>query len=307
MSELRGFTRPARVKRDPWLPDANPRRWRLPRGSMLVASVLLILVLGMASVVPFLPWYDPFAQDLRNGLRAPFSSVDGQFSVLGTDTLGRDILSRLALAGRISLMISIIAVAISLIIGVSLGLIAGFFKGRVENLIMALADVQLAIPRVLLLIAVAAVVGPSIPNLVVMLGVTGWISYARVSRAMALSLREREFVLAATTQGASSYWNIRKHLLPNVLSQMIILGSFDLGQIIVLEASLSYLGLGVQAPLPSWGLMISEGQTYLQSNPWLSVLPGIAIFMLIGGIQFLSQRFTAESLDDTAIAAAGTA
>jgi peptide/nickel transport system permease protein len=274
---------------------------------MLVAGILLVLILGMALIVPFLPGYDPFTQNLRNGLRAPFSFVNGQFSALGTDSLGRDILSRLALAGRISLMISVIAVAISFTIGVTLGLIAGFFKGRIENLIMGLADVQLAIPRVLLLIAVVAVVGPSIPNLIVMLGVTGWISYGRVSRAMALSLREREFVLAAVTQGASSLWNIRKHLLPNVLSQMIIIGSFDLGQIIVLEASLSYLGLGVQAPLPSWGLMISDGQTYLQTNPWLSVLPGVAIFMLIAGIQFLSQRFTAEGKNDPTVAATGTA
>src|SRR6185295_20345279 len=150
---------------------------------------------------------------------------------------------------------------------------AGFFRGWIENLIMGVADLQLSIPRVLLLIAIAAIVGAGVFNLAVLLGLTSWVVYGRVARAMALSLREREFVLSATTQGATPAWNIRKHLLPNVLPQVVIVGSFDLGQIIILEALLSYLGLGVQPPLPSWGLMISEGQSYLELNPWLSVIP----------------------------------
>ena len=141
----------------------------------------------------------------------------------------------------------------------------------------------------LLLIAVAAIVGTGVLNLAILLGLTSWVAYGRVARAMALSLREREFVLSATTQGATAAWNIRKHLLPNVLPQMLIVGSYELGQIIVLEASLSYLGLGVQPPLPSWGLMVSEGQTYLELDPWLSVLPSIALFMLVAGVQILSQ------------------
>lgn len=268
---------------------------KAPPISMVVASGMLAVVVLLVAAVPFLPSFDPYAQDVSRGLLTPMQSADGQFFPLGTDTLGRDLLSRLALAGRTSILIGLSAVVISLVIGVVMGLVAGYFRGPAENIIMGLADLQLSIPRVLLLIAVVAVIGPSVLNLTLLLAFTSWVAYGRVARAMALTLREREFVLSAVTQGASATWNLRKHLLPNVMQQMVIVGSFELGQIIVLEASLSYLGLGVQPPLPSWGRMISEGQDYLQVNPWLAVLPGLAIFMLVGGVQFVSQRFTAES------------
>ena len=264
--------------------------------STMLALVLLLGVLLLVAVVPLLPGYDPFSQDLASGLLPPGgASFDGRIYLLGSDTLGRDVLSRLALAGRISLFIGFSAVLLSLVIGVFLGLIAGFFRGWTENVIMGIADLQLSIPRVLLLIAIAAIVGTGVVNLAILLGATSWVVYGRVARAMALSLREREFVLSATTQGATAAWNIRKHLLPNVLPQMVIVGSYELGQIIVLEASLSYLGLGVQPPMPSWGLMVSEGQTYLEIDPWLSVLPSIALFMLVAGVQIMSQSFTAEN------------
>ncbi|MFE9959283.1 ABC transporter permease [Micromonospora sp. NPDC005299] len=288
---------------DPARPGALRRRRPMLSGTMLLAAALLVGVAVLVIIVPFLPGYDPYGQDLGRGLLRPMQSFNGDLFPLGTDSLGRDLLSRLALAGRVSVLIGLSAVVVSLLIGVTLGLIAGYFRGVAENVIMGLADLQLAIPRVLLLIAVVAVIGPSVLNLTVLLALTSWVAYGRIARAMAMSLREREFVLSAVTQGATAGWNIRKHLLPNVVPQMLIVGSFELGQIIVLEASLSYLGLGVQPPLPSWGLMISEGQDYLNSNPWLSVLPGIAIFMLVGGVQFLSQRFTAESHQDLDITA----
>jgi len=148
------------------------------------------------------------------------------------------------------------------------------------------------------------VMGTGVIKLAILLGLTSWVTYGRVARAMALSLREREFVLAAVTQGATATWNIRKHLLPNVLPQMLIVGSFELGQIIVLESALSYLGLGVQPPLASWGLMVSDGQTYLELDPWLSVLPSIALFLLVAGIQILSQSFTLENDTSTELAKA---
>ena len=264
--------------------------------STSIALLLLFGVFLLVAVVPFLPGYDPYSQDLASSLLTPGEqSLEGRTYLLGSDTLGRDVLSRLSLAGRISLFIGFSAVLLSLVIGVFLGLIAGFFRGWVENVIMGIADLQLSIPRVLLLIAVAAILGTGVLKLAILLGVTSWVVYGRVARAMALSLREREFVLSATTQGATAAWNIRKHLLPNVLPQMLIVGSYELGQIIVLEASLSYLGLGVQPPLPSWGLMVSEGQTYLELDPWLSVLPSIALFMLVAGVQIYSQSFTAEN------------
>jgi peptide/nickel transport system permease protein len=279
---------------------APPGFWRtLSRvgPSSLFATGLLLAILLFVILVPLLPGYDPYGQNLSASLAEVGDTVDGRLYLFGADPLGRDMVSRLALAGRVSIFIAVSAVAISLVVGVALGLVAGFFRGPVESLIMGLADLQLSIPRVLLLIAVTSVIGPSVPNLTILLGLTSWVGYGRVARAMALSLREREFVLSAVTQGASPFWNIRKHLLPNVLPQMLIVGSFELGQIIVLEASLSYLGIGVQPPLPSWGLMISEGQNYLEIDPWLSVLPGIAIFMLVTGVQFISQRFTAEGED----------
>jgi peptide/nickel transport system permease protein len=263
--------------------------------SRTIAVTLLAIMALFMIITPMMPFYDPYAQDLAGSL-VPVggSSFEGRFYLLGTDTLGRDILSRLALAGQVSALIGLGAVAVSLVVGVFLGLVAGYFRGPVEAVIMGLADLQLSIPRVLLLIAVSAIVGPSVTNLALLLGITSWVAYGRVARGMALSLREREFVLSARTQGATATWNIRKHLLPNVLPQMLIVGSYEFGQIVVMEASLSYLGLGVQPPLPSWGMMVSEGQTYLALAPSLSILPSIALFILVAGLQFLSQAFTSE-------------
>ncbi len=264
--------------------------------SHAIAAVLLAAMFLFLIVVPMLPGYDPYTQDLAGSLiPVGGSTFEGKFHLFGTDTLGRDMVSRLALAGQVSVLIGAGAVAISLVTGVLLGLIAGYFRGAAEMAIMGVADLQLSIPRVLLLIAVTAIVGPSITNLALLLGLTSWVSYGRVARGMALSLREREFVLSARTQGATAAWNIRKHLLPNVLPQMLIVGSYEFGQIIVMEASLSYLGLGVQPPVPSWGMMVSDGQNYLALAPSLSILPSIALFVLVAGLQFLSQALTSEN------------
>ncbi len=268
-----------------------------------LAIAMLVAVFLLITIVPWLPGYAPYTQDLASSLLPPFDRLDnGQLSIFGTDKLGRDILSRVALAGRVSLFIGLSAVAVSMVVGVILGLVAGYFRGWTETIIMGFADLQLSVPRVLLLIAVTAILGSTVFNLTILLGLTSWVAYGRVARALSLSLREREFVLSAITQGATPAWNIRKHLLPNVLPQMVIVGSFELGQIIVLEAALSYLGLGIQPPLPSWGLMISEGQSYLEINPWLSVIPGLALFMLVAGVQFLTQSLTTEGEEERDIA-----
>ena len=269
-----------------------------------LAIAMLVAVFLLITIVPWLPGYAPYTQDLASSLLPPFDRLDnGQLSIFGTDKLGRDILSRVALAGRVSLFIGLSAVAVSMVVGVILGLVAGYFRGWTETIIMGFADLQLSIPRVLLLIAVTAILGSTVFNLTILLGLTSWVAYGRVARALSLSLREREFVLSAITQGATPAWNIRKHLLPNVLPQMVIVGSFELGQIIVLEAALSYLGLGIQPPLPSWGLMISEGQSYLEINPWLTVIPGLALFMLVAGVQFLTRSLTTEGEEERDIAA----
>ena len=276
--------------------------------SVLVATLFLLAILLLVAVVPLLPGYDPYGQDLMASLAPPGETIPGDATPdrtywLGADFLGRDLLSRLALAGRISIGIAAAAVAISMVVGTTLGLVAGFFGGWIESLVMGLADLQLAIPRMLLLIAVTALAGPGPLVLVLLLGLTSWVSYGRIARAMALSLRQREFVLAAITQGASPTWNIGRHLLPNVMPQMVILASFELGQMISLEAALSYLGLGIRAPLPSWGLMIAEGQGYLALDPWLAVLPGAAIFLLVAGVQFLTRAMTGEDQDDLEMSA----
>jgi peptide/nickel transport system permease protein len=263
--------------------------------AIAIASVFLLVLIVLVAVVPFLPGYAPYTQDIMISLLPPLTYDGGRLFLFGTDFLGRDMLSRLSLAGQISILIAAGSVVISLMIGMVLGLIAGYFRGWVESVIMGVADVQLAIPKVLLLIAASALFGANLWQLIVIIGLSGWVIYGRVARAIALSLREREFVLAARTMGASTTWNIRRHLVPNVTSQMLILGSYEMSQIILLEASLSYLGLGVQPPTPSWGMMIFEGQNDLVYAPWLSVFPGLALFMLVIVIQIFSQFFTSET------------
>lgn len=257
--------------------------------SVLVASVMLLAVAALVVVVPFLPLYDPLAQDLGGAQLRPF--VDAAHP-LGTDSLGRDVLSRLALAGRVSILVAAGVVALNVLIGVVLGLLAGYLGGPVDTVVMGAADIQLTIPVLLLLIAVIAAVGPSIPVLVITLGVTFWVRYGRVTRVIAASLRERDFVAASVTFGARDRWILRRHLLPTVVPQLVVMGTFDLGVIITAEASLSYLGLGVQPPTPSWGGMIAEGQRFLQTNGALCLVPATVVFLLLGGLAILGQHYT---------------
>lgn len=278
---------------------ARPRRrpgfLRGVSPSMGVAAAALAVVVVVSAVYPLLPMSDAYTQDLQLRTRPLLTfGPDGTLHPLGTDPLGRDLLSRVALAGRISLLLAAGAVVVSMIIGIALGLAAGYVGGRLDNAIMSLADIQLAVPRIMVIIAVVAVVGPSLTNLAIILGVTSWVGYARVVRAQTLSLREREFVQAARSLGATSARIMLRHILPNAFPAVLILSSFELGQMVVLEASLSYLGLGVQPPLPAWGSMIYGGQAFLRTEPLLTIVPGIAIFVVVAGVNFLTQAFTAE-------------
>ena len=262
---------------------------------MGLAVFLLVSLVLFSLVVPVLPSSDPYTQDLALRTKPPlYVDRGGRLHLLGTDALGRDLLSRMALAGRISILLAGGAVLVSMLIGTTLGLAAGYTGGRLEHLIMALADIQLSIPRVLLVIAVVAVVGPSLAKLALTLGATGWVAYARLIRGQALSLREQEFVQAARAVGAAPKRIMVRHILPNVLAPVLILASFEIGQMIILEASLSFLGLGVQPPLPAWGSMINEGQAFLRTFPLLMILPGLAIFTVVAGINFLTRAFTFE-------------
>ena len=272
-------------------PAARGRRSGAASGTFIAGSAMLGLVLLLAAGGALLPGYDPYGQDLSSAMQKPFADSN---HVLGTDSLGRDVLSRLSLASAVTLGIALTVVVLNAVIGTTLGIAAGYFGGRFDSLVTSLAEVNLAMPVVLLLIAVAAVTGPSATVTIATLSLTYWVGYARVSRSAASSLRQRDFVLAPLTQGGGHGWVIRKHLLPNVVSQSLIIASTDIAAIVLIEASLEYLGLGVQPPVPSWGSMIFEGQKYLGTNPWLAVLPGVVMFLTVAGAQFVSQRFTAE-------------
>ena len=267
------------------------RRPRRIAFSLVLAAAMLVAVIALVAVVPFLPGFDPYKQNLFFALEPAFQNPQ---HILGTDALGRDMLSRLAVATGISVLVALAAVAISAVIGMVVGLVAGWTRGPLDSLLMAVGNIQLALPVVLLLIVLVASLGSSTQLLVVLLGLTNWVGYARVVRAQVVSLREREFITAVTTAGGSSWWVMRKHLLPNVLPAVLVLAAFNVGVMITVESSLSFIGLGIQPPTPSLGLMISEGQRYLQSNISLTLFPALAIFLLIGGIQFASQALTAR-------------
>jgi ABC-type dipeptide/oligopeptide/nickel transport system permease subunit len=246
-------------------------------GLFLVAVVLCTGILG-----PLVTPYDPYAIDMDTALSPPSLAHP-----LGTDFFGRDVLSRLIIGARISLQVSILARLIAVVLGTILGLCAGYFGGRVDGIIMRLADITLAYPALLLLIAVIAAVGPSLASLIIALGVVGWAGVARLVRAQVLSIKEREFVLAIRSIGGSPLNIITRHLLPNCSSQLIVIYSMGLGMAVMAESSMSFLGLGAQPPLPSWGSMISSGLDYLRVAPWLSLAPGVAITMVVLGFNML--------------------
>ena len=199
--------------------------------------------------------------------------------VLGTDQIGRDLLSRVIWGGRVSLLVGIFAVLLSSAIGVLFGLAAGYFGGEVDWSIMTLINVMLTFPFVLLALAVIAVLGPSVPNMITVLGVTGWPLYARVIRAETFALREREFVLAARALGMSHARIVFGQILPNLVSPIVVIATLQIAQVIILESFLSFLGLGVQPPTPAWGNMLGEGRIYMLNSWWIATFPGLAIFV----------------------------
>jgi peptide/nickel transport system permease protein len=252
-------------------------------GATIVSAAVLVALLA-----PWLAPGDPYAQRLDRALRPPFWIAGGGWdNPLGTDTLGRDMLTRVMYGARVSLTVGLLAVGLSAPIGVLIGTTAGYFGGIWGQVTMRIADGQLAIPFLLLGIAIVGVLGPSIRNVVLVLGVSGWVLYARIARAEALSLRQKEFVEAAQAAGCPDGWIIARHVVPNLLTPVTVMATFAVAHMILVESSLSFLGLGAPPPVPTWGGLLNDGLRYMEVAWWLSVFPGAAIATVVLGVNLL--------------------
>ena len=274
---------------------SSPRRqrWRKfvrhPLG--VIGGVILLVMFSSALLADYLAPHEPNKQRLVARFKPPVWAQGGSATyLLGTDNVGRDILSRIIHGSRISLSVGIAAVGISLLIGVTLGLLSGFLGGRADAIIMALVDIMLAFPQLILAFAMVAVLGPGIGNIILVLGLTGWERYARVVRAEVLALREREFVQAARAIGVATPTIIFRHIMPNTFSSIIVMATLQIAQAILAEAALSFLGLGTGQSYPSWGQMIALGRDYINVAWWLSTFPGIAILLTVLAINLLGDR-----------------
>jgi peptide/nickel transport system permease protein len=245
-------------------------------------------VLFCAVFAELLMPHDPFAQDLTRRLLPPFW-MEGHdpAHLLGTDQLGRDYLSRLILGARISMLIGVTAVIVSGLIGITIGVIGGFFGGRIDDAVMFIITTRLAIPLILVALAVVSLVGSSLTVVVLTLGLLLWDRFAVVARTTTMQVRTLDYVSAAWAAGCSRAWILGREVLPNILSPLAVVATLEMALAILLEAVLSFLGLGVPPPLPSWGLMISEGKEYMFFDPWVIFVPGIALFVLVMGINLL--------------------
>lgn len=252
-------------------------------GAILVVGILLISFLS-----PWIVPHNPVKSDLMMRLQAPDGFSKGWSGyILGTDPLGQDILSRLMVGSRVSLKISFTVVIVTAIIGTVLGIVAGFFGGFVDTVIMRISDIQVSIPPMVLAVAVMAVLGNSTTNLILVLIFTRWVQYARIVRSNVMSIRNMEYIHASIVLGSSKIRIMFTQILPNVLTQLIIVMSQEFGRTIMTESSLSFLGLGVPAPAPSWGVMIADGREYLATAPWVVIAPGVALMIAVLAFNFL--------------------
>jgi peptide/nickel transport system permease protein len=260
--------------------------WRLARRRTAIFGLLVVLGVILAAVLaPVVSPFDPLEQDIGQRLREPgWQDAQGRVHPLGTDHLGRDILARIIFGSRIALVVGLAAVLISGVLGMVIGLVAGYFGGRVDDLLMRLADIQLAFPFILLAIAVIGVLGPSLRNIIIVIGVSSWVVYARVVRGEVLSIREREYVRAAVALGSRHGRVLLHHVLPNTFTPWLVVATLDMARVIVIESALSFLGLGVQPPTPTWGGMLADGRVYLSTAWWLATFPGLAILVTVLGI-----------------------
>ncbi len=250
-------------------------------GALLSLIVLMTVVLA-GLFAPLVSPHNPTDQQAARRLMPPAWAEHGsQEYPLGTDQLGRDILSRMIYGARISLLVGVAAVLVSGVVGVALGLISGYYGRWLDSLIMRLADIQLGVPTLILALAVVAVLGPGLRNVILVLGLTGWVTYGRLVRGEVLSIRQSEYVTSARALGSTDGHIIWRHVLPNIMPSIIVVATFEFARMIINEASLSFLGLGVTPPTPTWGGMIADGRTYIYNAWWVSTMPGIAIVLTV--------------------------
>ncbi|WP_094461779.1 ABC transporter permease [Pannonibacter phragmitetus] len=253
----------------------------------LIGFIIVAFTAAVALLAPVLAPHDPYHQDLLMRMKPPVFMGGTWEHILGTDQLGRDYLSRLIYGARISLLIGCVAALISAVIGTTLGVLAGYFGGRVDAVVMFILSVRLALPATLVALAVVAIFGGSLQVVVTVLGLLLWDRFAVVMRAATMQVRQMDYISAAEVLGASLPRILWKDVLPNVMNALIVVITLEMAHAIILEAALSFLGLGVQPPLPSWGLMISEGRPMILFESWLITIPGIALFALVLGINVL--------------------
>ena len=271
-------------------PKSSSRLKRRIRGhqGMIIGSLIVISVILVALLAPLLSPHDPYQQDLMKRLIPPVWDSRGSWEhILGTDHLGRDYLSRLMYGARISLLIGIGAALISGIIGTIMGVMAGYFGGRVDMVVTFMVTVRLSMPVVLVALAVVAIVGGSLQVVITVLGLLLWDRFAVVMRSSTLQIRSMDYVSAAQAVGCSTSRILATEVMPNVVNNLIVIATIEIAHAIILEAALSFLGLGVQPPLPSWGLMVSEGKDMMLFEPWLITIPGVALFLLVLAINLM--------------------
>ena len=264
------------------------RRRMLRHQGFLIGATIIAAIAVMALLAPWLAPHDPYAQDLAKRLVPPIWDAQGSWEhLLGTDHLGRDYLSRLMYGARISLMIGLGAASIGCLIGVSLGIAAGYFGGRIDQAVSYLLTCQLALPGLLLAMSLVFLIGPSVTVVICVIGVLHWTYFLVVTRAATMQIRELDYVTAARALGCTRGQVISHEVLPNLLNQIIVVFTLEVGVAIIAEASLSFLGVGVPAPNPSWGLLIAEGKNSMFFRPWLVVVPGLFLFALVIAINLM--------------------
>jgi peptide/nickel transport system permease protein len=261
---------------------------RLRYFKVLVGGIILAALVVCGLAAPLLAPFDPQEQRLESRLQAPaWLGGRAQANLLGTDNLGRDILSRIVYGSRISLLVGATTVVLAGLVGCFLGAVAGYFGRRVDEVVGKITEIFLAFPFLLLAIALMAFLGQGVINIIIALMVSRWVQYCRVVRGEVLSLKERDFVTAAKALGARDFYVLLRHVMPNTFASVTVVATFAMAIVIISEASLSFLGLGVPAHIPTWGSMLSEGRSYMNRAPWLTIFPGMAIFVTVFGINLL--------------------